>query len=159
MSLVCTYINMSLNAITAIQSLKYKKCTTKKMHVAISAIQSLQFNHLQRDCNAMNAITVWPDDYITIQSVAIYSNDNFPRSKKCQSWYKSLPNTKKAINKVTQILSNFRQSGEFSPNLVTIIVIHKYSLLLSKSWHSQALLVGTHGHILGVWQLTRDEGS
>ena len=44
---------------------------------------------------------VWPDDYITIQYLAIYNNDNLlsnikmPKvgTKVCQSWHKSVPNT------------------------------------------------------------------
>ena len=30
--------------------------------------------------------SVWPDGYITIQSLAIYNNDNLPRSKKMRKF-------------------------------------------------------------------------
>jgi len=66
---------------------------------------------------------MWPDDciiIIIIQSLAIYNNDNLAGYKKDKVSTKVWQILNKPTTKIAQRHEIFCQSGEFSPNLVTL---------------------------------------
>ena len=62
-----------------------------------------------------------PDEYIFIQYLAIYNNEYLPKSIIIgPNRVKILPSTKITLQKIAKDIKLFAQSGEISPNLVTL---------------------------------------
>ena len=61
---------------------------------------------------------VWPDGYIIFQSFDVCIIENLPSSKNLP---KQVHNFAKYQTKISQRLLKFCQSGESSPNLVTLV--------------------------------------